>query len=82
MLIACDVCRALYKKQLYSDALKIIYMFELSDLSPELSFILGDILIKQGETNKGIKILEDIIINYPSDVFSYKAKKILEEIKK
>jgi hypothetical protein len=73
---------ALLEKKLLLEARKAATQVPSADTGPELQYYLGDINIKQGAINEGIKILEQLVLAHPDNVFAIRAKLVLVNLKK
>jgi hypothetical protein len=79
-MLACDVVAALLEKNLADDAAKTVSQIPPDQSGPELTFYRGDILIRQGSIAEGSKVLEQLMLSHPGDVFAIKAKLILAHL--
>jgi len=81
-MMVCDLVAALCEKKLYAEAQKAAAQVPQAEAGAELQYYTGDILIKQGSAAEGAKILEQLVLSHPEDVFAVKAKVILKSLKK
>lgn len=79
-MMVCEVVSALLDKSQVSDASAALSKIPLSETGPEVDFYRGDILVRQGSIAQGSKVLEQIVLSYPDDVFAIKAKSVLAHL--
>jgi tetratricopeptide (TPR) repeat protein len=81
-MLVCELVSALCEKKLLAEAQKAATQVPSGEAGPELQYYCGDILIRQGSVPEGAKILEQLVLAHPEDVFSLKAKVILKNLKR
>ncbi len=79
-MLACDLVAALLEKDLAPEAQKVALQVPPGEGGPELEFYKGDILIRQGSITEGSKVLEQLVISHPNDVFAIRAKQVLASL--
>lgn len=81
-MLVCELVAALCEKKLLAEAQKAAAQVPQGEAGPELQYYCGDILIGQGSVAEGTKILEQLVLTHPEDVFALKAKIILKNLKR
>jgi hypothetical protein len=79
-MLACDLVAALLEKNLVAEAQKVASQVPPEAAGPELEFYKGDILIRQGSIAEGSKVLEELVVSHPNDVFAIRAKQVLASL--
>ena len=81
-MLACDIVAALLEQDLVDDAAKVLSQVGTSETSPELEYLRGNILIRQGDSGRGAAVLEKLVLSAPGDVFAIRAKQLLSRLGK
>jgi hypothetical protein len=81
-MLVCGLVAALCEKNLLAEAQKAAAQVPQTEAGPELQYYCGDILVRQGSVAEGEKILEQLVLAHPEDVFALKAKIILKKLKR
>lgn len=81
-MLVCELVSALCEKKLLAQAQKAALQVPQAEAGPELQYYCGDILVMQGSVAEGAKILEQLVLSHPEDVFAGKAKIILKNLKR
>jgi hypothetical protein len=79
-MLVCDLVAALLEKNLAADAQKAALQVPPEEAGPELEFYKGDIFIRQGLIAEGSKVLEQLVLSHPDDVFAIRAKQVLANL--
>ena len=78
--LALLVSRALYEKKEVSEALKILEKFDEKSVSSEFLYFKASYHFNLGKHDLSKKILERILLDFPDDIYSGKARLFLSEI--
>lgn len=79
--LAIRVSEALLKKNMIAECSKLLENCREGESSAEFLFCKSETLLKLGDFNGARKILQHIIMDFPGDIFSSKARLVLNRIK-
>jgi tetratricopeptide (TPR) repeat protein len=72
--------KALIDGKMFAGARTLIDRAGGSSAGPELRYYLGDVLLNQGDIDTAAAVFEELLLTYPGDVFSEKARILLNEM--
>lgn len=75
--LALRVAKVLINRGDSHTALNLLKQHERSDISAEFLYSMAEAMLCLGETDKGRQILEKIMLEYPDDIFSGRARLLL-----
>ena len=76
-LLYCMGVKALIDGKMFAGARTLIDRAGGSSTCTELRYYLGEVLLNQGDVDSAAAVLEELILTYPGDVFSEKARILL-----
>jgi hypothetical protein len=77
-LLYCEGIKALIAWKQFAPTLTLIEQTKISTDCPELKFYYGEALLYTGKLEKGRSVLEELLLEYPGNVFSEKARLFLK----
>lgn len=78
--LAVRVAKALIAKRAFPAALKLLNGFDENSASSEFLYYKAEVLLSRGDTEKSRWILKQLLMKYPHDVYTGKARVILSHM--
>jgi hypothetical protein len=81
-LLASDIIREFVRLGRFAAAQAVAVASGIDSAGPELQYYYADVLIKQGLYDRGIKVLEKLLLGFPADVYAARARILLSGLRK
>jgi hypothetical protein len=81
-MLVCDIVKGFIRLGRFGEAQAAAATLNVDSAGPELRYYYADCCLRQGFLDKGAAVLEQLMLAFPNDVFSGRARILLANLKK